>query len=71
MYSNVSSVPSLVWVCGLWFYRTCILMRITVYKSAAVPRRISGSGETGANHFPSKLALLVRAFLDFMVMDQL
>lgn len=35
-------------------------MKITVFKSAAVPSRISGSGETGANHFPSKPALLVR-----------
>ncbi|XP_030284408.1 leukemia inhibitory factor receptor-like [Sparus aurata] len=45
-------------VCGQWFCRTCILMKITVFKSAVVPSRISGSGETGAQYFPLKTKLL-------------
>lgn len=35
-------------------------MKNTPFKSAVVPKRISGSGETGANGFPSRLALLVK-----------
>lgn len=53
------SLPSLAWVCSLWSYQTFIPMKITVLKSAVVPSRISGSGETGANHLPSKPTLMV------------
>lgn len=55
----VSSAPSLVWVCNQWSYQTCIPMRSTLFKSTVLPKRISGSGETGATNFPSGLALLV------------
>lgn len=59
-FFGVSSIPSPAWVCSQWSYQTCIPMKSTLFKSAVVPKRISGSGETGVKNFPSRQGLLVK-----------